>query len=51
MSETILSLVGVDKFYGPIGKGVHAVKNINMDIKRVKSSRSWDLLDVGKHRP
>ena len=34
MSETILSLVGVDKFYGPIGKGVHAVKNINMDIKK-----------------
>jgi len=34
MSETILSLVGVDKFYGSIGKGVHAVKNINMDIKK-----------------
>jgi len=34
MSETILSLVGVDKFYGPIGKGVHAVKNINMHIKK-----------------
>ncbi len=29
-----LSLKAVDKFYGPISKGVHAVKNINMDIHK-----------------
>ena len=29
-----LRLTGVDKFYGPIGKGVHAVRNINMDIHK-----------------
>lgn len=27
-----LSLKSVDKFYGPIGKGVHAVKDITMDV-------------------
>ncbi len=29
-----LKLQGVDKFYGPIGKGVHAVRDINMDIEK-----------------
>lgn len=29
-----LKLEGLDKFYGPIGKGVHAVRNINMDIEK-----------------
>jgi multiple sugar transport system ATP-binding protein len=27
-----LQLEGVDKFYGAIGKGVHAVRNINLDV-------------------
>ena len=34
MSETMLRLENVDKFYGPVGKGVHAVRNINMDVAR-----------------
>lgn len=34
MSETMLRLENVDKFYGPIGKGVHAVRNINMDVAK-----------------
>jgi multiple sugar transport system ATP-binding protein len=29
-----LSLKSVDKFYGPVGKGVHAVKAITMDVPR-----------------
>ena len=29
-----LKLTGVDKFYGPIGKGVHAVQNINMEVEK-----------------
>ena len=29
-----LKLKGVDKFYGLIGKGVHAVRDINMDIEK-----------------
>lgn len=29
-----LSLKSVDKFYGPVGKGVHAVKAISMDVAR-----------------
>ncbi|NBE08169.1 ABC transporter ATP-binding protein [Paragemmobacter ruber] len=29
-----LSLKSVDKFYGPVGKGVHAVKSISMDVPR-----------------
>ncbi len=32
MSQPMLQLEGVDKFYGSIAKGVHAVKNINMDV-------------------
>jgi multiple sugar transport system ATP-binding protein len=31
---TQLSLRAVDKFYGPIGKGVHAVKSISMDVAK-----------------
>ena len=34
MSETALFIKGVDKFYGPIDHGVHAVKQLNMDVKR-----------------
>lgn len=33
MSDAILKLVDVDKFYGEIGSGVHAVKNINMSVQ------------------
>lgn len=33
MSGTMLRLENVDKFYGPVGKGVHAVRNINMDVE------------------
>lgn len=29
-----LSLKSVDKFYGPVGKGVHAVKAISMDVPK-----------------
>lgn len=32
MNQPMLQLAGVDKFYGAIDKGVHAVKNINMDV-------------------
>lgn len=32
MSKTVLSLREVDKFYGPVGTGVHAVKDLTMDI-------------------
>lgn len=32
MSQPMLQLEAVDKFYGAIDKGVHAVKNINMDV-------------------
>ncbi len=32
MNQPMLQLEGVDKFYGPIDKGVHAVKDINMDV-------------------
>lgn len=31
---TQLSLRAVDKFYGPIGKGVHAVKSISMEVAK-----------------
>lgn len=34
MSEIALTLTGVDKFYGPIDKGVHAVNNLSMEIAR-----------------
>lgn len=34
MSEVLLKLDAVDKFYGPVNYGVHAVKNISMDIKK-----------------
>ena len=30
----LLKLSGVDKFYGPVNKGVHAVQNINMDVMK-----------------
>ncbi len=34
MSPPMLRLVAVDKFYGPVDRGVHAVKNINIDVER-----------------
>ncbi|MDO9414628.1 ABC transporter ATP-binding protein [Pararhizobium sp.] len=34
MSETALLIKSVDKFYGPIDHGVHAVRNITMDVKK-----------------
>ncbi|WEZ82731.1 ABC transporter ATP-binding protein [Rhizobium sp. 32-5/1] len=34
MSDTALLINGVDKFYGPIDHGVHAVKDLNMDVKK-----------------
>ncbi len=34
MTDTVLSLVEVDKFYGPINGGVHAVKAVNMDVTK-----------------
>ncbi len=33
MSGKALSLRGVDKFYGPIDRGVHAVRKVTMDIE------------------
>jgi multiple sugar transport system ATP-binding protein len=34
MSDTTLAIEGVDKFYGPIDYGVHAVKNLTMEVKK-----------------
>ncbi|CAN0586703.1 unnamed protein product, partial [Ectocarpus sp. 12 AP-2014] len=34
MSDVMLNLDAVDKFYGPIDQGVHAVKNISMQVTR-----------------
>ena len=34
MSDVMLELEAVDKFYGPIGHGVHAVKGISMQVVR-----------------
>lgn len=34
MSDTALLIKNVDKFYGPIDHGVHAVRNISMDIRK-----------------
>ncbi len=34
MIESILRLENVDKFYGSINRGVHAVKNINLDTEK-----------------
>lgn len=34
MSTSLLQLVGVDKYYGPVDRGVAAVKNINMDVQK-----------------
>jgi multiple sugar transport system ATP-binding protein len=34
MTEPMLALEGVDKFYGPIGVGVHAVKGFSMEVAR-----------------
>ena len=31
---TALTLVGVDKFYGPIDRGVHAVRQLSMEIRK-----------------
>ncbi len=33
MSDHILSLSGVDKFYGRVNQGVHAVKKLDMDVR------------------
>jgi multiple sugar transport system ATP-binding protein len=34
MSETVLSIDAVDKFYGPIDTGVHAVKGLTMEVAK-----------------
>ncbi|MER9179553.1 MULTISPECIES: ABC transporter ATP-binding protein [unclassified Mesorhizobium] len=34
MSPTAITISGVDKFYGPIDRGVHAVKNLTMEIAK-----------------
>jgi multiple sugar transport system ATP-binding protein len=34
MTEAMLRLENVDKFYGPIDVGVHAVKAVNMDVAK-----------------
>ncbi|WP_104663014.1 ABC transporter ATP-binding protein [Ensifer adhaerens] len=34
MTDTALLIKDVDKFYGPVDYGVHAVKNLNMDVKK-----------------
>lgn len=34
MSDPVLRLDHVDKFFGPVGKGVHAVKDISMEVAR-----------------
>lgn len=34
MIETALRIDGVDKFYGPVDYGVHAVKKLTMDVKK-----------------
>jgi len=46
----MLSISGVDKFYGPIDRGVHAVKKLSMDIEKVRSSLCSDLPAVARHR-
>ncbi|MEM0948000.1 MAG: ABC transporter ATP-binding protein [Pseudomonadota bacterium] len=33
MSEPILQIIDVDKFYGAIDTGVHAVKNVSLDVE------------------
>ena len=32
MNSAVLSLENVDKFYGVVGQGVHAVRNVSMDV-------------------
>ncbi|PWE53082.1 ABC transporter ATP-binding protein [Metarhizobium album] len=34
MSDTALLIENVDKFYGPKGHGVHAVKNLSMNVRK-----------------
>ncbi len=34
MTGTVLRLEKVDKFYGPIGTGVHAVRDVSMEVAR-----------------
>lgn len=34
MREVMLQISAVDKFYGPINTGVHAVKNVSLDVLR-----------------
>ncbi len=48
--SALLKLTGVDKFYGAIGKSVHAVQNIDMDEK-ARLSPFLARLAVAKPRP
>ena len=34
MTDTALLIKDVDKFYGPVDYGVHAVKKLNMDVRK-----------------
>ncbi|MEP3280086.1 MAG: ABC transporter ATP-binding protein [Stappiaceae bacterium] len=34
MTSPLLALQNIDKFYGPVDVGVHAVKNLNMTVQR-----------------
>ena len=34
MTDTALTIDGVDKFYGPLDHGVHAVKKLSMEVKK-----------------
>lgn len=34
MSDAVLKLTNVDKFYGAIGRGVHAVQALNMEVEK-----------------
>ncbi len=34
MSGAALQITGVDKFYGAIDRGVHAVKNLSINIEK-----------------
>ncbi|MEP2027646.1 MAG: ABC transporter ATP-binding protein [Paracoccaceae bacterium] len=34
MTNTVLQLENIDKFYGPIGTGVHAVRDVSMDVEQ-----------------
>ena len=34
MGDAVLRLQNVDKFYGPIGTGVHAVRDVSMEVEK-----------------